>query len=344
MIVPKVTVGIPTFNRAEWLAEAIQSVLAQTFTSFQLIVSDNASDDGTPDVVRSFTDGRIHYVRSERNIGSIGNINQLIALANTELLVLLPDDDVLYPDHLKAVVELLDRFETLGLAHSAYERIDVQSRVIARVEPVVCRSPVKVERSDRALERLMVSNDFLCFPSVAYRTKAIVDAGGFQEELGPFCDRELWMRMALTWDFGYVASPLVGQRAHAGTVTRNVAGEQGVTCDERERFRLYSQMNFQQRSGFLDKAPLGPERTKRLRSLAALQLLVDGANAGLPFSKMASRLGGLVLTYPGMVTRPALWRFVVAQLGGRRVRSVLRGASSRHQRPLKSRRTSSPPI
>ena len=67
-------------------------------------MSDNASDDDTPDVVRSFDDGRIDYVRSERNIGAIGNINRLIALADTDFLVLLPDDDVLYPGHLDATV------------------------------------------------------------------------------------------------------------------------------------------------------------------------------------------------------------------------------------------------
>ena len=129
----KLTVGIPTFNRAGWLRESIESVLAQTFTDFRLIVSDNASDDDTPEVVRSFDDDRIHYVRSERNVGSIGNLNRLIALAETEFLVLLPDDDVLYPGHLAAAVDVLERFETVGLVHSAFDLIDAQSRVIQSV-------------------------------------------------------------------------------------------------------------------------------------------------------------------------------------------------------------------
>ena len=69
----KLTVGIPTYNRSGLLREAIESVLAQTFTDFRLIVSDNASDDDTPEVVRSFDDERIDYLRTERNIGPIGN-------------------------------------------------------------------------------------------------------------------------------------------------------------------------------------------------------------------------------------------------------------------------------
>ena len=96
----KLTVGIPTYNRSGLLREAIESVLAQTFTDFRLIVSDNASDDDTAEVVRSFGDERIEYARSEHNIGAIGNFNRLIELADTEFLMLLPDDDFLYPDHL----------------------------------------------------------------------------------------------------------------------------------------------------------------------------------------------------------------------------------------------------
>src|SRR5690242_9857238 len=146
MSAPKLTVGIPTFNRARWLREAIESVLGQTFTGYRLIVSDNASEDDTPDVVRSFGDERINYVRSEVNVGAVGNLNRLIALANTEFLLLLPDDDVLHPGHLGATVELLERFASVGLAHSAYEEIDAGSRVIRAMNPWTCRSTVTIER------------------------------------------------------------------------------------------------------------------------------------------------------------------------------------------------------
>ena len=75
---------------------------------------------------------------------------------------------------------------------------------------------MKIDRRDRALEYLMVSDWGLCFPSVAYRTKAILEAGGLREEEGPFGDRQLWMRIALDWDFGYIAKPLAGFRITSG--------------------------------------------------------------------------------------------------------------------------------
>jgi glycosyltransferase involved in cell wall biosynthesis len=331
MSATKLTVGIPTFNRSGWLRQTIESVLAQSFTGFRLIVSDNASEDDTPDVVRSYGDERIDYVRSESNVGVAGNLNRLVQLADTEFLVIVPDDDVLYPGHLVAAVELLERFETVGVTHSAFDWIDAQARVIRRVHPVVSRSSVRIDEGQRALEWLMVSAEALCFPSVAYRTKAIVNAGGFKEEEGPFRDRQLWMRIALDWDFGYIAEALVGQRTHANSITTNIAAQQGVASDGREHFLVYSQVDFERRMAFLDDAPLDSERTNRLRALATLQRLVDRA-AGLPGGEVAADLANLVRSYPGIVLRRAFWRLMAAQLGGRRARQALGVVSTRHPR------------
>jgi glycosyltransferase involved in cell wall biosynthesis len=325
----KLTVGIPTFNRAALLRETIESVLAQSFTSFRLIVSDNASDDDTPEVVRSFDDERIEYVRSAHNVGSIGNLNRLIGLAETEFLVLLPDDDILYPGHLGAAVEVLQRFETVGLVHSAFNMIDERSRVIRRVDPVASQSPVMIERREPALERLMSSPWGLCFPSVVYRTEALVQAGGLREQEGPFGDRQLWMRMALEWDFGYLAEPLAGLRIHPNRVTTGVGAERARSSDEDERVHLYAQVIFERRVDFLDEAPLEFQTKESLRALATLHLLIESAALGRPWREVAARLANLVWTYPRILLRRALWRLVVAQLGGRRARSALPRAWAR---------------
>jgi glycosyltransferase involved in cell wall biosynthesis len=326
----KLTVGIPTYNRARLLGESIESVLAQSFTSFRLVVSDNASDDDTPEVVRSFNDDRIQYVRSDQNAGAIANLNHLIELADTEFLVLLPDDDVLYPGHLGAIVGLLERSESIGLAHSGFDLIDAGSRVLRQVKPWTSRAPVTIAKRDLALEQLMTSPWGLCFSSVGYRTRAIRAAGGFRAEEEPFGDRQLWMRLALDWDFGYIARPLVGFRMHAATVTTSVAARHGVPADGRQRGLLYSQINFQRRMDFLEHAPLDPSAAKRLRALAELQLLVEGANSGLPGREVAARFASLVRAHPGIARRPAVWRLVVAQLGARRARSAFRAAAARH--------------
>ena len=323
--------GIPTFNRARWLG-AIESVLAQTFTSFRLIVSDNASEDETPDVVRSFSDDRIEYLRSERNRGAIGSLNHLVAIAETDYLVLLPDDDILYPEHLGAAVELLDRFETVGLAHSAFDFIDDESRVTRHVNPLPSRPPVRIQSRDLALEWMMSSRWGLCFPSVVYRTRAIAPTGSWEEE--PFGDRKLWMRIALKWDFGYIAKPLAGFRTHANARQANVGRQSGVMSDL-DRLRLYSQIHFQRRMAFIDETLLEPGRASRLRALATLQLLVEDASYGLPWSEVGTHAAETrASTSPSRPTCGVL-ALSAAQLGGRRLRSALRGALERRPaRPL----------
>src|SRR5689334_23136615 len=96
----KVTIAIPTYNRANFLKEAIESCLKQTFRDFELLVVDNASDDKTEDVVRSFKDNRISYHRNDKNLGIIGNWNKSIDLAKGELLMILGDDDKLHNNFL----------------------------------------------------------------------------------------------------------------------------------------------------------------------------------------------------------------------------------------------------
>ena len=320
----RVTVGIPTFNRSDWLRDTIESVLAQTFTGFRLVVSDNASGDDTPDVVRSFGDERIEYVRSERNIGRIGNFNRLIALADTEFLVLLPDDDVLYPGHLEAAVDLLERFEAVGLAHSAFDLIDAQSQVIRRVNPLETCSPVTIETRALALERLMASAWPICFSSVVYRTKAIVEAGGMREEDEPWGDLQMWMRIALNWDFGYIAKPLAGFRDHPETATVGITANEARTSAGNEVAFRHAEIRFQRRMSFLGDAALEPRKANWLRALATLELVNEQAIIGLPRGEVVKRLVDLVRKYPRVALSPALWRLVA-----RRLRSGLRGASSR---------------
>lgn len=329
MSTPKLTVGIPTFNRSTWLKQTIDSVLAQNYTGFRLIVSDNASDDGTPEVVRSFEDERIDYLRSERNVGPIGNLNRLIVLADTEFLLLLPDDDILYPGHLSAAVDVLDRCESVGLAHSAFDLIDERSRPIRRAFPVAACSPVTIEPGDQALERLMVSSWPICFSSTVYRTKAIVEAGGFREREEPFGDLQLWMRIALAWDFGYIAQPLAGFRVHPQAVSLSVGAAQGVTSAGRELSRVHTDIRFQRRMNFIDGASLEPRQAQWLRALATLQDLVERSILGLPWTEVSTRLIRLAWTYPRILRRPRLWRLALSQLGGRRVRSALRAALTR---------------
>jgi glycosyltransferase involved in cell wall biosynthesis len=326
----KVTVGIPTYNRSTLLKEAIESVLAQTFTDFRLLVSDNASDDDTAEVVRSFGDDRIDYRRTERNIGAAANFRRVLDLAESDYLLILPDDDSIYPGYLRAAVDVLERFEDTGLAHCAFDLIDDDSRIVRRMHPIATRERIAIERGDEALERLMVSNWPLNFSSVLYRTKAILAADGIRAEEEPFGDLQLWMRMALKWDFGYIAEPLAAFRVHDESTSSNIGKEDGVVSDdERALLRAHAHTRFQRRINFLDTAAIEKRREQRLRGIATLEFLVERAALGLPSREVAAGIAKLARNHPELLARTAFWRVVLAQLGGRRLRAALRRLTAR---------------
>ena len=97
----KLTVIIPTYNRADLLGRSIQSVLDQSFKEFDLIIIDDKSTDGTPRVVKNFNDSRIKYIKNQKNLGIIGNWNKAIDVAPGKYLSIFHDDDIMSPDFLK---------------------------------------------------------------------------------------------------------------------------------------------------------------------------------------------------------------------------------------------------
>jgi len=315
-----VTVGVPTYNRAPLLRETIESVLAQTYNNFRLLISDNASTDETPDVVASYRDARIEYVRSERNIGMIGNFNRLIELAGTEFLMLLSDDDRLYPEYLSSVVDVLQRHRSVGLVHTSFDEIDADSRVQRhRVSVMRTRRPLTVETGPRFLERSMISLP-LCFSTATYRTRAIREAGRMIVGEDLFADLPLVLRLALKWDVAHVDRTLVAFRLHEATHTRRLA-EAGVSePGARDRLLAYGQALHDRRIRFVAEAGLPTKTANRYRALARLRFLVDRAGLGAPWPETMSEFLRLVRLYPGIVVRPLGLRFVAAQLGGRRLR------------------------
>jgi glycosyltransferase involved in cell wall biosynthesis len=108
--VPRITIGMPVFNGEKFIRATVDSLLAQSFSDFELIVSDNASTDGTEQICRDYAarDPRFIYVRNSRNLGPAANYNVSLDLARSELFKWCAADDVYGPDCLKRLIEALD--------------------------------------------------------------------------------------------------------------------------------------------------------------------------------------------------------------------------------------------
>jgi len=129
---PRVSIGMPVYNGENYIEEALDSILAQTYSDFELIISDNASTDRTPEICQAYAakDRRIHYHRNESNLGGAANFNRVFELSSGEYFKWAAHDDVIAPDFLLKCVQVLDKDPEVVLAHPKIKIINEQSKVI----------------------------------------------------------------------------------------------------------------------------------------------------------------------------------------------------------------------
>lgn len=131
---PRLTVGLPVYNGARHLGASVESILAQSWGDFTLVISDNASTDGTEDICRGYArdDARVRYVRQPTNLGANANYNAVAGGLDTELFRWAAHDDLLAPDYLRACVAALDAVPASVLAHCEPLLVDVEGAPLRR--------------------------------------------------------------------------------------------------------------------------------------------------------------------------------------------------------------------
>src|SRR5262245_55227910 len=130
---PKVTVVIPVYNREKYVAAAIESILAQTFSNFELLVIDDGSTDGSREVIQSFRDLHVHLVCNETNLGIPRTRNRGIQRAHGEYLAFLDSDDWAYPERLGKQVAFLDSHPEHAAVGAWVAWMDETGRPLRRV-------------------------------------------------------------------------------------------------------------------------------------------------------------------------------------------------------------------
>ena len=216
----KVSVIIPTYNRAEFLRSAIKSALQQTFTDFEIIVSDDRSTDHTREVVESFKDKRIKYVRNEGNKGPSATRNTAISISKGEYIAFLDDDDEWIPEKLRSQVNLLDK--------SPPEICGVYSNRL-----MINKSNAKIVSTNPGTEKLrgnllyqLAKKSPIHTSTVIVRKKCLDEVGPFDETMSYMEDRDLWIRLSINWDFEYIDEPLTKAYFHSnGHLSHNLKGQ-----------------------------------------------------------------------------------------------------------------------
>ncbi len=131
-ISPPLTIGLPVYNGQNYVSQSLDSLLAQTFSDYELIISDNASADGTDEICRDYAarDSRIRYVRQRVNIGAAPNHNYLVQVARGRLFKWAAHDDLFAPKLVERCIEALDDQPELILAHADMGIVDERGKTL----------------------------------------------------------------------------------------------------------------------------------------------------------------------------------------------------------------------
>jgi glycosyltransferase involved in cell wall biosynthesis len=218
---PSVSFIVPCYNSAHFLRKCVDSILAQTYRDFEILIMDNCSSDNTPDVASSFRDPRVRSIRNETNIGHVRNFNKGIALSRGKYVwVVCVDDYLRSPNALQLSMDLMERNPEVGLVFSRSVEVRGDTEVgIAwwadhGTQDRVWEGPTFLRR--------LIESDCVIMSSAMMRKDCCVAAGSFSLDLQYSCDWHLWCQIALRNRVAYIAEPTVCCRIHEESLTASL--------------------------------------------------------------------------------------------------------------------------
>lgn len=204
---PKVSIVMPTYNQDRYLGEALDSIRAQSYPDFELIIVDDGSNDRTPDILEDYCrEFPFRHFRQE-NAGQQRALNRAFAIASGEYWTWTSSDNNLRPDMLEVLVHELDRDPGVGLVYSDWANIDTAGALTHRVSSI-------------EFDRLMLLRENIVHCSFLYRRTCAEQTGPYDEHIGTKFDWDYWLRMSRQCAFKHVPQILYDYRKHAASLTK----------------------------------------------------------------------------------------------------------------------------
>ena len=216
------------------LGAAIASVLAQTWSDFELLIIDDNSPDYTDEVVASFSDPRIRYLKNPNNLGPEGNWNRCLDEARGRYFKLLPQDDLIAPTCLQQQVAVLeaDREHKVALVFCARTILDAHNRTVM-VRGYAKRRSGVVDARSLVRQCVRRGTNVIGEPgSVLFRRDSVARAGRFDASIPYVLDLDYWVRLLCIGDAYYVAEPLASFRVSVGSWSVRIGSRQSLEYQE----------------------------------------------------------------------------------------------------------------
>lgn len=213
---PLVSVVMPLYNAAPYVADAVRSILAQTFTDFELVVVDDGSTDGSATVVETLGDPRVHLVRQPNSGRPAVPRNRALARARGKYVAFLDADDLWLSHTLERQVDALERRPDVALVYGWAEAFGSSGTL-------GYRGPKRSLRETRVFQRLLLEQSFIPISTVMVRRDVLDAVGGFDEapELRGVEDYDLVVRIAHGHQCLFLGEVLMRYRVHEGNLSRD---------------------------------------------------------------------------------------------------------------------------
>ena len=226
---PSVSFIVPCYNFAHFLPQCVNSILAQSYPDFEVVIMDNCSPDDTPDVARSFDDSRVRYIRNPENIGPQRNFNKGIGASRGKYTwVIAADDWLASADVLGRYVALMERDDDIAyvFCRAREWHADHDAGIVAWAD---CGDSDRVWEGVDFRRRLIDAN-CIVMSSVMARKKCYDEVCLFPPELPYAADWHQWVFFSLSHRVGYFAEPMVYFRVHEGSLTSSFSSDYERNC------------------------------------------------------------------------------------------------------------------
>lgn len=207
---PQISVIMPVYNGEAYVAEAIESILGQTFTDFEFLVIDNASTDGSATIIKSFNDPRIKVISNPVNLGLIGSLNVGLQAARGKYVARMDHDDIALPERFQKEYDFLETHPEVAIV-GTWSRIINSDGVYIKTH----RNPL---RSNVIKYELLFGNT-ITHPSIMMRRKEILALGGYDPQWVHTEDYNLYSRAVRKYQLANIGETLLNYRMHGTSLT-----------------------------------------------------------------------------------------------------------------------------
>lgn len=224
---PFLTVIMPVYNAADFVASAIQSILDQTYRDLELIIINDGSTDDSKAVIESFDDIRIKYFENDKNSGIVFSRNKGLKLAKGKYIGMFDADDVAFTDKFKEQISFLEHNKDFGMVGSWVKFIDEKGKRLP--------GGWKLKAPPEKIPSIMLFKNYFLQSAVLYR-KDCISKFSFRDGLDILEDYMIWLEIVSEYKAWNLNKTLVNYRIHGGSVTKSKSGE--MQAKEKKVFKM----------------------------------------------------------------------------------------------------------